>query len=73
MAYQFSSCSVYFGYDSGTILLLSLNGSLMLLVVSPAKNLDFESPLPTDKFTQPELLEMLKRVYKWAGDNGFSK
>jgi cytoplasmic iron level regulating protein YaaA (DUF328/UPF0246 family) len=29
----------------------------MLLVVSPAKNLDFESPLPTDKFTQPELLE----------------
>lgn len=29
----------------------------MLVVVSPAKNLDFESPLPTDKFSQPELLE----------------
>jgi cytoplasmic iron level regulating protein YaaA (DUF328/UPF0246 family) len=28
----------------------------MLLVVSPAKNLDFESPLPTNKFSQPELL-----------------
>ncbi|WP_281556078.1 peroxide stress protein YaaA [Thalassomonas sp. RHCl1] len=29
----------------------------MLLVVSPAKNLDFESPLPTDVYTQPALLE----------------
>jgi len=29
----------------------------MLLVVSPAKNLDFETPLPTDKFSQPELLD----------------
>ncbi|GAA6206280.1 MULTISPECIES: peroxide stress protein YaaA [Thalassotalea] len=28
----------------------------MLLVVSPAKNLDYESPLTTDKFSQPELL-----------------
>lgn len=28
----------------------------MLLVVSPAKNLDFESPLVTNKFSQPELL-----------------
>lgn len=28
----------------------------MLLVVSPAKNLDFESPLATDVYTQPELL-----------------
>jgi cytoplasmic iron level regulating protein YaaA (DUF328/UPF0246 family) len=28
----------------------------MLLVVSPAKNLDFESPLSTDKYSQPELL-----------------
>ena len=28
----------------------------MLLVVSPAKNLDYESPLVTEKFTQPELL-----------------
>jgi cytoplasmic iron level regulating protein YaaA (DUF328/UPF0246 family) len=29
----------------------------MLLVVSPAKKLDFESPLATTKFTQPTLLE----------------
>jgi uncharacterized protein len=28
----------------------------MLLVVSPAKNLDYESPLVTDKYSQPELL-----------------
>ncbi|MFT5003537.1 MAG: cytoplasmic iron level regulating protein YaaA (DUF328/UPF0246 family), partial [Flavobacteriales bacterium] len=29
----------------------------MLLVVSPAKKLDFESPLATDKFSQASLLE----------------
>ncbi|TPH16584.1 peroxide stress protein YaaA [Litorilituus lipolyticus] len=29
----------------------------MLLVVSPAKKLDFESPLATNKFSQPTLLE----------------
>lgn len=29
----------------------------MLLVVSPAKNLDFESPLVTEKYTQPTLLQ----------------
>jgi cytoplasmic iron level regulating protein YaaA (DUF328/UPF0246 family) len=29
----------------------------MLLVVSPAKKLDFESPLATEKFSQPNLLE----------------
>ena len=29
----------------------------MLLVVSPAKKLDFESPLATEKFSQPSLLE----------------
>ncbi len=28
----------------------------MLLIVSPAKTLDYETPLPTDDFTQPELL-----------------
>ena len=32
----------------------------MLLVVSPAKNLDFDSPLATDKFTQPSMLEHSK-------------
>jgi cytoplasmic iron level regulating protein YaaA (DUF328/UPF0246 family) len=34
----------------------------MLLVVSPAKNLDFESPLPTDKYSQPELLAHSKTL-----------
>ena len=29
----------------------------MLVVVSPAKNLDYESPVPADKSTQPALLE----------------
>ena len=29
----------------------------MLIVVSPAKALDFESPLPTAKFTQPTMLD----------------
>ena len=29
----------------------------MLVVVSPAKNLDFDSPLVTEKFSQPELLD----------------
>lgn len=37
----------------------------MLLVVSPAKNLDFESDLPTNEYSQPELLdhsaELIKR------------
>ncbi|WP_371188718.1 peroxide stress protein YaaA [Thalassotalea maritima] len=29
----------------------------MLIVVSPAKNLDYETPLATEQYTQPELLE----------------
>lgn len=29
----------------------------MITVISPAKNLDYETPPATDKFTQPELLE----------------
>lgn len=29
----------------------------MLIVVSPAKSLDYESPLPTKKFSEPELLD----------------
>jgi cytoplasmic iron level regulating protein YaaA (DUF328/UPF0246 family) len=29
----------------------------MLIVVSPAKTLDYESPLATERFTQPELIE----------------
>jgi len=38
----------------------------MLLVVSPAKNLDFESPLPTDKFSQPELLEHSQKLMNYC-------
>ncbi|MCT4705303.1 peroxide stress protein YaaA [Enterobacteriaceae bacterium H16N7] len=29
----------------------------MLIVISPAKTLDYQSDLPTDRYTQPELLE----------------
>ena len=29
----------------------------MIIVVSPAKSLDYESPLPTKKFSQPEMLD----------------
>ncbi|MDT0583207.1 peroxide stress protein YaaA [Brumicola blandensis] len=29
----------------------------MLMLVSPAKNLDFDSPLPTTKFTEPSMLK----------------
>jgi len=36
----------------------------MLIVVSPAKNLDFESPLATQKFTQPVLLEHTEELIK---------
>ncbi|HCS28643.1 MAG TPA: peroxide stress protein YaaA, partial [Spongiibacteraceae bacterium] len=28
----------------------------MLTVISPAKTLDFESPLPTDEHSQPQFL-----------------
>jgi len=31
--------------------------NVMLIVVSPAKTLDYESPLVTPRFTQPELLD----------------
>ena len=36
----------------------------MLLVVSPAKNLDYESPLATEQFSQPELLSHSKVLMK---------
>jgi len=42
---------------SNIILTLLLAELTMLLVVSPAKKLDFESPVATSKFTQPTLLE----------------
>ncbi|MGF1908908.1 peroxide stress protein YaaA [Vibrio kasasachensis] len=34
----------------------------MLIVVSPAKTLDYESPLATEKYTQPELIEHSKQL-----------
>lgn len=34
----------------------------MLIVVSPAKALDFESPLPTGKFTEPEMLDRSREL-----------
>ena len=36
----------------------------MKIVVSPAKSLDFESKLPTDKFSQPKFLEEAQRLNK---------
>ena len=34
----------------------------MLIVVSPAKTLDYESPLATEKSTQPDLIEYSKQL-----------
>lgn len=34
----------------------------MLIVVSPAKTLDYESPLVTETYTQPELIDYSKRL-----------
>lgn len=36
----------------------------MLIVVSPAKALDFESPLPTEKRSQPEMLDRSEELVK---------
>ncbi|MGC1631657.1 MAG: peroxide stress protein YaaA, partial [Gelidibacter sp.] len=36
----------------------------MKLVISPAKSLDFETQLPTDKTTQPEFLKQSERLNK---------
>ena len=38
----------------------------MLDVVSPAKNLDFESPIPVDTFTQPAMLDQLDHLVKFC-------
>tara|TARA_Y100000588_G_scaffold82613_1_gene87011 strand:- start:2886 stop:3755 length:870 start_codon:yes stop_codon:yes gene_type:complete len=35
---------------------------VMLIVVSPAKTLDYESPLATEKFTQPDLVSYSKEL-----------
>lgn len=36
----------------------------MKIVLSPAKSLDFERPIPTAKFTQPEFLEQSEKLIK---------
>lgn len=36
----------------------------MKIVISPAKSLDFEKQLPTSKYTQPDFLEMSKKLNK---------
>ncbi|MFP3425329.1 peroxide stress protein YaaA [Pseudoalteromonas sp. SIMBA_162] len=36
----------------------------MITVISPAKNLDYDTPPATDKFTQPELLEQSEELMK---------
>lgn len=35
---------------------------MVLVVVSPAKSLDYESPLPTKKFSEPELLDQSQEL-----------
>ncbi len=36
----------------------------MKIVISPAKSLDYESPLPTDRFTQPAFLSYAEKIQK---------
>jgi cytoplasmic iron level regulating protein YaaA (DUF328/UPF0246 family) len=43
-------------------LFLSKNKIVMLIVISPAKSLDFESPAPIGEFTIPELLEDAEKL-----------
>ncbi len=38
----------------------------MLIVISPAKTLDYQSVLPTDRYTQPELLEHSQQLISIA-------
>ncbi len=38
----------------------------MLIIISPAKTLDYESPLPTSRYTQPELLDYSARLMKYC-------
>lgn len=40
----------------------------MLMVISPAKTLDYESPLATQRFTQPELLDQSQKLIDVARD-----
>ena len=44
----------------------------MLIVISPAKTLDFETPVPSDEFTQPNYLcqsrRLIKQLQKFSAD-----
>nr|VUD29158.1 YaaA-like protein [Raoultella sp. NCTC 9187] len=37
----------------------------MLILISPAKTLDYQSPLATTRYTQPELLEYSQQLSAW--------
>lgn len=36
----------------------------MLVIISPAKTLDYKSPLATERYTQPELLDASQQLIK---------
>jgi cytoplasmic iron level regulating protein YaaA (DUF328/UPF0246 family) len=38
----------------------------MLILISPAKTLDYQSPLATTRYTQPELLEYSQELISIA-------
>ena len=40
----------------------------MLMVISPAKTLDYDSPLATTRYTQPALLEKSQQLIEIARD-----
>ena len=40
----------------------------MLIVVSPAKSLDYDSPLPTEEYSRPELLKQSRQLNKRLRD-----
>ena len=40
----------------------------MKLVLSPAKSLDFETALPTEKFTEAQFLDKIKKVSQIASE-----
>ncbi len=43
----------------------------MKIVISPAKSLDFESELPTNKFTEAKFLSEAERLNKELEQRGF--
>ena len=40
----------------------------MKIVISPAKSIDFESELPTKKYSQPHFLEQAEKLNKVFGE-----